>query len=144
MNSLNPQLVFPMCAMFILSLVSLSIMFHFRKQAVKSGQLRMSFFRNQSEGVKPESMAKADRHYINLFESPVLFYTASVLGLILGIQSNTLVVFAWLFVVARIAQAFVHLTSNSLRTRPLVFAASWVCMIVMWGIVFTHTLALVS
>jgi hypothetical protein len=145
MNSINPQLVFPMFAMFVLTTVVFFIMTRNRMSAVKKGEMKVGFFKTYNTGIAaPESVAKADRHYVNLFEAPVLFYVACLLGLVLGIQSNVLVGFAWLFVVARCVHAFVHIGSNKLNIRAPAFGLSYASTGAMWITILIHTIALVA
>jgi hypothetical protein len=69
---------------------------------------------------------------MNLLESPVLFYTASLLILILQRSDTVFVRLAWAYVALRIVHSAVHLTYNSVLHRLLIFVASNVVLVVMW------------
>lgn len=66
------------------------------------------------------------------FELPVLFYLVAVLSLFTARAGTTLVVLAWLFVVARLLHALIHVTTNNLRRRGILYAASGFILIAMW------------
>jgi hypothetical protein len=69
---------------------------------------------------------------MNLLELPVLFYTISLLILILQKSDTVFVGLAWTYVALRIVHSTVHLTYNRVLHRLLIFAASNVVLIVMW------------
>lgn len=68
----------------------------------------------------------------NQFELPVLFYLVSVLALFTARAGTTLVALAWLFVVTRLLHALIHVTTNNLRRRALLYAAGGFVLIAMW------------
>ena len=53
----------------------------------------------------------------NQFELPVLFYVLTILAIITKHADFLFVVMAWIFVLSRLAHAFVHVTSNNLELR---------------------------
>ena len=86
MNVLNPQLFYPMFALFLLTLTALVRMFLTRVQAVKSGRLKINDFKVYTT-TQPDDVIKMSRHFSNLFEVPVLFYVVCLLGMVLGMTS---------------------------------------------------------
>lgn len=132
MPAANVQLVFPMCAMVLLTVVVLGIMFRRRVSAVRTGQVKLAHFKTFSVGEVPEDALQASRHFTNLFEVPVLFYVACVVGMILPVQSTLFLGLAWLFVVARGVHAAIHLTRNKVFHRMRAFFTSVVIMVAMW------------
>lgn len=129
--STTVQIIFPMCAMFLLVVIVLGIMFLGRLKAIRSGSVKMSFYRTL-QGTEPTESIQAVRHFVNLFEAPVLFYVACILGLILPIQSIAFVVLAWIYVAARTMHAFIHLGKNDVLKRMRMYALGWLVLIGMW------------
>jgi len=66
----------------------------------------------------------------NLFEMPVLFYTAILLALLMFIQTPLLIAMAWSYVLLRIIHSLVHITYNRVVHR---FTAYFASCIVLWG-----------
>src|SRR5690606_28212631 len=76
---------------------------------------------------------KAGYAFSNQFELPVLFYVLTILALVTK-QADMLFVFlAWLFVLARIAQAVVHVTVNDIRFRGAFYAIGALVLVFMWA-----------
>ena len=60
----------------------------------------------------PPPALQAGNSFSNQFELPVLFYVVIILAWITRKADLVFVVLAWIFVLARIGQAYVHNTSN--------------------------------
>ena len=48
----------------------------------------------------------------NQLETPLIFYVLTLISLVTGTADSILWVLSWMFVLARIAHAYVHVTSN--------------------------------
>jgi len=81
--------------------------------------------------VLTDSESAAD-NYSNLFESPVLFYTAILLTLMLMVQDSILVSLAWIYVASRYAHSFIHVTYNRVMHRLTVFIFSSFILLAFW------------
>ena len=68
----------------------------------------------------------------NQFELPVLFYVLTVLAIITRHADLLFVILAWVFVLSRIAHAYIHTTSNRLSQRGLFYAVGAVALLVAW------------
>lgn len=79
----------------------------------------------------PDS-ASASNNLKNLFELPVLFYTAVLLSLVLMIQDPALVQLAWGFVLLRIVHSVVHCTYNNVNHRFVAYALSSLFLLFIW------------
>ena len=121
-----------MGAMVFLTACVLFITFLARARAVKSGALKMSYFKDFSGGTPPEDMVKADNHFRNLFELPVLFYAGCLAAMILRMEGWLLMTCAWIFVVARAAHAAIHIGSNNVRLRMTTYAVGWLAVLGIW------------
>ena len=126
-------MLYPLFAMVLLTFAVAIHLFRLRVKAVKSGELRLSHFRLNT-GDMPTAMAQAARNYANLFEVPVLFYTAGAIAIALGIQIPAMIITAWIFVLARIAHSWIHLTSNNVIHRMRAYMLGNICVLVIWGI----------
>jgi len=69
-------------------------------------------------------------NFENLFETPVLFYAAVTVSLILFIQNPLLDSLAWSYVMLRALHSFVHVTYNRVLHRFMVYFSS---TIILWG-----------
>ena len=70
--------------------------------------------------------------YSNQFELPVLFYVLTILAWVTRHADLIFVVLAWVFVIFRYLQAFVHVTSNQVRLRGAFFGVSALVLAIMW------------
>ena len=70
--------------------------------------------------------------FSNQFELPVLFYVLTILAYITHHAGVLFVVLAWVFVIFRLFQAYVHVTNNKVRLRGMFFGVSAVALAIMW------------
>ena len=70
--------------------------------------------------------------YANQFELPVLFYALTILPWVTRHADLIFVVLAWIFVIFRYLQAYVHVTSNQVRLRGAFFGVSALVLAIMW------------
>lgn len=138
MSSITLSLIYPLFGMFVLSAVILMTMFRARVRAVKSGQIKVGYFKTYESSNLPEDVIKTARHFSNLFETPILFYVICILGMILSVDSSLFVTLAWSYVVARAVHAYVHIGRNKLQIRMSVYTLSWLIMAAMWIILLTR------
>jgi len=87
--------------------------------------------RGRSRQALPDSAPAAD-HFANLFETPVLFYTAIGLALILMLQDPVIVGLSWIYVGLRAAHAFIHTGYNRVTHRFVAFILSSIALLGIW------------
>ena len=119
----------------VLALFTLAILLLMAIRRVRSSQAKETTeddYRFGESDRVPPSVSVVNRNYMNLLELPVLFYTISLLILILQKSDTVFVGLAWTYVALRIVHSTVHLTYNRVLHRLLIFAASNVVLIVMW------------
>jgi hypothetical protein len=68
----------------------------------------------------------------NQLELPVLFYLLTILAVITRSADLVFVVLAWVFVLSRLAHAYVHVTDNDLGRRGQVFGLGALVLLIMW------------
>jgi hypothetical protein len=96
--------------------------------------------RAEAHGILSES-ADASNNLKNLFEMPVLFYTAMLLALVLMVQDTLLVQLAWGFVALRAVHSVVHCTYNRVMHRFIAYALSSLFLLFIWVRLAAHILA---
>jgi hypothetical protein len=77
----------------------------------------------------------------NQLETPVLFYVLTILAIVTRQADMLFVVMAWLYVLARIGHACIHVTSNRLSVRGAVFGLSLLILMAMWLIFVVRILS---
>jgi hypothetical protein len=87
----------------------------------------------------PDS-ANASNNLKNLFEMPVLFYTAILLSLVLMIQDGVLVQLAWGFVIFRTVHSLIHCSYNNVNHRFGAYAISCLFLLFIWIRLATYVL----
>ncbi len=103
--------------------------------------------------VRPENIALREQHwskrtlqfaysFSNQFEIPVLFYVLTILAYVTHLAGLIFVILAWIFVIFRILQAYVHVTSNIVRLRGTLYGVAVVALAVNWAIYIFEVLTL--
>ncbi len=80
--------------------------------------------------------------YNNQFELPVLFYVLTILAYVTHLAGLLFVVLAWIFVIFRILQAYVHVTNNNVRVRGAFFGVAAIALAINWAIYIIDVLTL--
>jgi len=78
--------------------------------------------------------------FSNQFELPVLFYVLTILAYVTHLAGVIFVVLAWIFVLFRYLQAYVHVTSNKIRVRGMFFGISAIALAINWAIYIVEVL----
>ena len=127
-----------MFALVILTCAVMIFSFRARVAAIKKGEIAIKYFKTFEGGNPPEAVVKAGRHFSNLFEVPVLFYAGLIIAMMMPLTGFWIQVWAWLFVVARILHAAIHLGPNKIRPRMLAYALGWVAVLAIWISLLLH------
>ena len=90
----------------------------------------------------PKETMQAGYSFANQFELPVLFYVLTILALFTKQADLLFVVMAWIFVLSRAVQAYIHVTSNYVPLRGIAFAVGCATLFVMWVIYIVRILTL--
>ena len=88
----------------------------------------------------PQRTTQAANAFSNQFELPVLFYVLTILAWVTRHAGIVFVVLAWIFVICRVLQAYVHVTSNVVRYRGLFFSIGAVVLMIMWALFIIEVL----
>jgi hypothetical protein len=123
----------PLFVEVTLSFVLLFWMGQRRRAALRSGEVRFGDI-GLREPNWPKPALQVAYSYQNQFELPVLFYVLTILAWSTRHADWVFVIMAWIFVLARLAQAYIHCTSNRVPLRGMTFAVGAVVLAVMWVI----------
>ncbi len=130
---MKTQLIFPM-AFYVLYIWCVTLyMFRVRIRAVKSGEVAIRYFKAYTGAPPTERTQLVARHYDNQFQVPMLFFAVGILHTFVARIDTVTVVLAWVFVLSRLAHAWVHLGSNRIQHRFKVFAAGWIVILLLWA-----------
>lgn len=126
------SVIYPMGLLAIFTLLYSIILLRGRMKAVKSGDIKLSYFREYNTQTPPSYMQKASRQWSNLYEAPVLFYAACAAILILKLDDLVFTYLAYIFFGLRVVQAFIHTTYNNILHRLMIFACGMITLLAMW------------
>jgi hypothetical protein len=132
----STAIFWPVLAQVLLTYVVYVVMSSRRIGAVKAGNARPSDFKVPS--IEPEPSATAARNLTNQFELPVLFFAACLSLFVTGGAGMAAVIVAWVFVLARAAHAWIHLTTNRIRQRRMLFVVGLTINLVQWLLLAFH------
>jgi hypothetical protein len=110
-----------------------------RHNDVESGAVHLSKIALQ-EPNWPVRTLQVAYCFSNQFELPVLFYVLTILEIITRHADFVFVVLAWIFVLTRIAHAYVHTSSNVVLRRGAIYAVGALVLIAMWIIFMVRIL----
>ncbi len=133
MGLMNPgglSLIWPVLAQVTLTFAILFVMGYFRRKALYGREVKPRDIALSGEAWPPKARQAAN-NFSNQFETPVLFYVLAVMAIHVGATGWLMTTLAWLFVATRVVHAYVHIGSNDLRLRPLVFTIGVVVLLAM-------------
>ena len=88
----------------------------------------------------PQRTTQAANAFSNQFELPVLFYVLTILAWDTRHAGIVFVVLAWIFVICRVLQAYIHVTSNVVRYRGLFYSIGALVLMIMWALFIIEVL----
>ena len=124
------SVLLPVFVEVLLVFILLGAMAKSRQDAMKGGVREADIaLGTQAYPTRTRQISNA---YANSFEMPTLFFVAVLLGLFLHHAGTLFVLVEWLFVIARIGQAFIHTTSNKVSIRGACFLGSAASTAILW------------
>jgi hypothetical protein len=116
--------------------VILTFLLLFWLAPLRAHDFRSGLVREEDIGLRQPNWSKpalqVQYSFSNQFELPVLFYVLTILAYITHHAGVLFVVLAWVFVIFRLFQAYVHVTNNKVRLRGMFFGISAVALAIMW------------
>lgn len=125
-------ILWPAFAMFALTAFVIMRLGTQRAAALKTGRVNLGFYKLYRDGKEPEDIAATARHFINLFEAPVLFYAGVIIAYATGQSGPLLVALAWGYVGARCFHTYIHLGTNDVLWRFRIYGVSWLLLAAFW------------
>jgi hypothetical protein len=126
----------PVGVLALWTLVVLAMTGTRRVRAAMAGRVPRHAFKLGESPEVPADLVLLNRNLMNLLEMPVLFYVACVVLYVTRHVDQGVLVAAWSYVGLRLAHSFVHLTTNRIIRRLVVFALGnivlaglWVCLL---------------
>ena len=104
-----------------------------RQGAIARGEVWMENIA-LGEAAWPQRATQIARAFHNQLEMPVLFYVLVALAMVTQKADLLFVLMAWAFVLARLAHAYVHVTSNHVILRFKAYGAGLFVLMGMWAI----------
>jgi hypothetical protein len=133
------EVLLPLFLEVILTFILLFWLVPLRGNDVSSGMTRLEDIALREPNWSKRSL-QVGYSYSNQFELPVLFYVLTILAWVTRHADLIFVVLAWIFVIFRYLQSYVHVTSNQVRFRGTFFAVSALALAIMWLIYIVEML----
>jgi hypothetical protein len=135
----TPFILLPLFVQVILTLALAFWLAGLRTPALRRGEVKP---RDIALGQPnwPQPILQVGNCFRNQFELPVLFYVLTVLAIITRHADLLLVLLSWVFVLSRLAHAYIHVTSNRLTQRGALFGVGALVLTIMWLIFIVRTL----
>ncbi len=126
-----PILLLPLFVQVLLTFCVMLGMMYYRTSSLQRGETRLEriALREPNWPVRATQFAYS---FSNQFELPVLFYVLTILSIITHHADFVYWVLAWIFVLFRVLQAFVHVTNNNVRYRGGFYGIGALVLLVMW------------
>jgi hypothetical protein len=121
----------PVFVLVFMTLILLLMTAVRRVSNLRSGEVRADDIALGQPGW-PEKTTQYGNAFKNQLELPVLFYVLIAFILITRAGDLLLLVLAWIFVLLRIAHAYIHTTNNVVLLRGRVYGGGIVVLIAMW------------
>jgi hypothetical protein len=129
---MQAMMLYPMFAMVVLTIVVGVLMVKQRYRAVMEGGVSPAYFKLNRGGRLPDYLVRTSQHYENLFETPLLFYVGVLSIQVLQQADAIYLLLSWLYVLSRLAHAYVHIVINRLKLRRRVFLVSVWLLVFIW------------
>jgi len=135
----TPAILLPLFVEVILSFALLFWLGPLRSRDLKSGIVRP-----EDVALREPKWSKGTLQvaysFSNQFELPVLFYVLTILEYVTHSAGLVFVMLAWIFVIFRLAHAYVHVTSNIVRLRGALYGVAALALAIAWLIYIVDVL----
>ena len=121
----------PLFVQVLLMLGLLYWMAYLRTGAFRRGEVRAADIA-LGQPNWPAHMTQVANAFRNQFELPVLFFVLVILAWITRKADLLFVILSWVFVLSRLAHAYVHVTTNQVSPRGLIYGIGGLVLTIMW------------
>ena len=129
------SILYPLLAVVVLTVIVAVVLFRRRVSEMRSRRIHPQKVATSAQMSAEIEDSRAADNFRNLFETPVLFYSALVVTYATQLTSVAYVTLAWAYVAARVVHSAIHCTYNLVLHRLLAFAASVFLMWILWGFI---------
>ena len=134
-----PSVLLPLFVQVVLTFVLWNWMAYYRVTLINSGAVHPRDVALRQPNWPPHALKVANAAH-NQLEIPVLYYVLTILAIVTHHADLLFVVLSWLFVLARLAHAYIHVTSNRVSIRGPAFGVSLLILMIMWIIFIVRIL----
>jgi hypothetical protein len=135
-----PTVLLPLFVQIALTFVLWFWMAYHRVTVLRSGQVKPGDVALREPNWPPRALQIANAAH-NQLEIPLLFYVLTILAIITHKADFAFVVLSWIFVLSRLAHAYIHVTSNEIALRGPSFGLGLFVLAIMWVIFSVRILA---
>jgi len=130
-------ILLPVLIQILLTLVALIFLLVRKIKAIKAGEVdRKKTALDNSAW--PEDVVKVSNNIANQFQTPVLFYVLCILFHVTNTVTAPVLILAWVYTISRLAHAYVHIGSNFVPARFIIFILGTVCLMAMTVFAFIN------
>jgi len=124
------NILFPVLIQISLTLVVFIVLLVRKVKAIKAGgvDIKKTALDNSAW---PENVVKVSNNIANQFQTPVLFYVLCILFQITNTVTAPVLMLAWVFTISRLIHAYIHIGSNFVPARFIMFILGVLCLIAM-------------
>jgi hypothetical protein len=126
-----PAILAPLFVEVVLTFVLIFWLATLRAPAFRRGEVRAGDV-DLRQPNWPRRTMQVGNSFSSQFEVPVLFYVLTILAIGSKHADLLFVALAWIFVLLRVAHAYVHTTSNNLNLRGPLFGVGLAVLAIMW------------
>ena len=125
------MVLLPVFVQVALTFALMTWMASVRTASIKRGEIKIRdiALRQPAWSAKATQISNC---YDSQFQIPLLFYVLVILAWATKQADLIFVVMAWIFVLSRLAHAYIHTTSNHVPTRFKIFAVGVIVLLLMW------------
>ena len=126
-----PMILAPLFVLVLMTFVIGTILAAMRVPPLTRGEVRPETVSLRQPNWPPRAL-QVGYSFQNQFELPILFYVLTILAIVTRHADYLFVVMAWIFVITRLAHAYVHTGSNYVRHRFNVYLVGTIVLLIMW------------
>ena len=128
----STQIFWPAFAQVILTIAVMVSMGKARSASVRARKQTINDIAMNRPDDWDEPATKLSNNFKNQFEMPVLFFAAIGFALAFRMVDPVLVGLAWLFVIARAVQTYIHIGDNKVPPRAIAYLVGVAALLGMW------------
>ena len=125
------MVLLPVFVQVALTLVLVFWMAYERTGSISRGETKMRDIALR-QPAWPQRATQISNCFDSQFQLPLLFYVLVIFAWITRLADLIFLVMAWIFVLSRLAHAYIHTTSNHVPTRFRVFGIGLIVLTLMW------------